>query len=590
MELSDSQHLCWEFDDSQTTLDSSLRWNEGARKMLQRLITISFPWELSLMLLTLHAALLAEPGSGLALAALTAHYGLFLLWQPIWRTEEPLSPATAGLFLVGGIVLVAGISWWFFAFWIALLIGLLGGRVSSSKTPQERAAYLMAAVYLIGMLLIWVEPRLLTRAADTTNLNWLAEYVLPLLPLSLLFLKTLGGKDPTSSLDFFYSLMLFLLTMILVLGSFVVESVAQIDYSIALLRVLFSIALALLALSWLWDPRAGFSGLGQLLSRYLLSVGMPFEQWLQRVAESAENEASASDFLNTAVDELQTLPWVMGGTWRTEAGHGVFGVTSVYRAEFTFRNFTLTLFTRWRLSPALTLHIKLLVQILGEFYESKLREEQMRSVAYMQAVYETGARLTHDIKNLLQSLSVLCVAAEREGDDQALVALIQRQLPQLTQRLQTTLDKLQAPKTAVIETVNATTWWKRLRQRYKDSAIEFSSHRIPAGTEVPVELFDSVAENLLQNALDKRRNQPAIKIKAEFSAENTPVLSVTDDGTAIEEDIAKQMFKAALPSNTGLGIGLYHASRQAKYVGYALALAQNRKGEVCFTLEKAMFS
>ncbi|MFM9912975.1 MAG: ATP-binding protein [Methylophilaceae bacterium] len=558
--------------------------------MLDRLLAIPYPWELSLMLLTLHAALLADPGSGLALAALTAHYGLFLLWQPIWRTEEQLSPATAGLFLVGGIVLVAGISPWFFAFWLALLIGLLGGRVSSSKAAQERTAYLMAAIYLIGMLLIWVEPRLLTRAADTSNLNWLAEYVLPLLPACLLFLKTVGSKDPTGSLDFFYSLMLFLLTLILVLGSFVIESVAHIEYSIALLRVLFSIALALLALSWLWDPRAGFSGLGQLLSRYLLSVGMPFEQWLHRVAASAENENSASEFLNAAVDELQTLPWVMGGTWRTEAGRGMFGVTSNHRAEFTYRNFSLTLFTRWRLSPALILHIKLLVQILGEFYESKLREEQMRSVAYMQAVYETGARLTHDIKNLLQSLSVLCVAAEREGDDQALVALIQRQLPQLTQRLQVTLNKLQAPKTAAIEMVNATTWWKRLRQRYKDSEIEFSSHRIPAGTEVPVELFDSVAENLLQNALDKRRNYPSIKINAEFSVENMPTLTVTDDGLAIEEDIAKQMFKAALPSSTGLGIGLYHASRQAKYVGYALSLTQNRKGEVCFTLEKAMFN
>jgi signal transduction histidine kinase len=290
------------------------------------------------------------------------------------------------------------------------------------------------------------------------------------------------------------------------------------------------------------------------------------------------------------VDELQTLPWVMGGTWRTEAGRGVFGVTSDYKAEFSYRNFSLTLFTRWRLSPVLVLHIKLLVQILGELYESKLREEQMRGVAYMQAVYETGARLTHDIKNLLQSLSVLCVAAEKEGDDKALVALIQRQLPQLTQRLQLTLDKLQAPKTATIETVNATTWWKRLRQRYRDSGIEFSSHRITAGAEVPMELFDSVAENLLQNALDKRRVYPDIKISADFAVNNSPTLTVKDDGVAIEQEIAGQMFKAALPSNTGLGIGLYHASRQARYVGYALSLTQNRKGAVCFTLERAMFS
>ncbi len=65
--------------------------------------------------------------------------------------------------------------------------------------------------------------------------------------------------------------------------------------------------------------------------------------------------------------------------------------------------------------------MKLLVQLLGEFYESKRREEQMHSAAYMRAVYETGARLTHDIKNLLQSLSVLCTAAERIGNEANLV-------------------------------------------------------------------------------------------------------------------------------------------------------------------------
>ena len=41
---------------------------------------------------------------------------------------------------------------------------------------------------------------------------------------------------------------------------------------------------------------------------------------------------------------------------------------------------------------------------MGEFYEAKRREETMRQNAYMQAFYETGSRLTHDIKNILQSV------------------------------------------------------------------------------------------------------------------------------------------------------------------------------------------
>jgi hypothetical protein len=475
------------------------------------------------------------------------------------------------------------------AFWHALLIGLLGGRVFSSQAKQERIAYLLAAMYLVAMLLIWVEPRLLAQSSATSAVGWLAQYILPLLPANIILLRTPRENTPSGSLDFFYSLMLFLLVVILVLGSFTIESVTHLDYALVLLRVLFSIAAVLIALSWLWDPRAGFSGLGQLLSRYLLSVGMPFEQWLQRVATSADSEQSASMFLNAALDELQTIPWVVGGTWQTDTGRGVFGTASDHRANFTYHHFQLTLFTRWRLSPALTLHVKLLVQLLGEFYESKLREEQMRGAAYMQAVYETGARLTHDIKNLLQSLSTLCVAAEQVGNDEKLVALIQRQLPQLTQRLQLTLDKLQAPKSSNEVVINATTWWNRLKLRYRDAGVEFSAKRIPAGLEIPAELFDSVADNLLQNALEKKRGNPNMRITAIFSApanDSNTALDIMDDGPAIPAEIAAQMFKSVLPSSTGLGIGLYHAARQARFAGYNLAIRHNRNGEVSFRLEK----
>lgn len=551
--------------------------------LLKKLLSIPYPWELSLMLLALHATMIAEPGSGWALAAMTAHYGLFLLWQPIWRTEQQLNPATILMFLGAGLVLLLGVNWWLLAFWHALLIGLLGGRVFSSQARQERAAYMLAASYLIGMLLIWVVPRLLGQISATADLEWLVKYILPLLPSSLLLLRTPHAGAPTGSLDFFYSLMLFLLVVILVLGSFIIRDVTGLNYLLVLLRALFSIALVLVALSWLWDPRAGFSGLGQLLSRYLLSVGMPFEQWLQKVAASAETEKTANDFLHSALNELQNLPWVMGGAWQTGAAKGIFGAASNHRVEFTYHKFRLTIFTRWRLSPALTLHVKLLVQLLGEFYESKLREEQMRSVAYMQAIHETGARLTHDIKNLLQSLNTLCSAAEQSGNDEKLVALIQRQLPQLTKRLQLTLDKLQAPNTTPETTINATTWWNRLKQRYKDSEVEFASKRIPAGFEVPADLFDSVTDNLLQNALEKRRINPGMQIAVQFDA-SPAALEISDTGPAIDQEIAGRMFKVVLPSSSGLGIGLYHAARQAEYAGYRLELASNNNGNVSFRL------
>ena len=83
----------------------------------------------------------------------------------------------------------------------------------------------------------------------------------------------------------------------------------------------------------------------------------------------------------------------------------------------------------------------------------------------MHAIYETGSRLTHDVKNLLQSLRSLCAAVESsdEADAPALRRLLQRQLPQVAQRLQTTLDKLGRGAEAAQSTDSAGHWWRELQ-------------------------------------------------------------------------------------------------------------------------------
>ena len=68
---------------------------------------------------------------------------------------------------------------------------------------------------------------------------------------------------------------LVLLVAALVLGSLVLQSANQGQYLLALAETLILIAAALVALSWLMSPTAGFAGFNQLLSRYLMSVGLP---------------------------------------------------------------------------------------------------------------------------------------------------------------------------------------------------------------------------------------------------------------------------------------------------------------------------
>ncbi|MDO9189162.1 MAG: sensor histidine kinase, partial [Sulfurimicrobium sp.] len=419
----------------------------------------------------------------------------------------------------------------------------------------------------------------------------MVRYGLVAVPLLAAASGTRQNSKPVYAVDFFYSLMLFLLVVVLVLGSFAVKMISQSNYPMALAQTLMGIAGVLFVLSWLWNPHGGFAGVGQLMSRYLLSVGLPFERWLRNLAALAEQENDAVGFLRLALEDIAALPWVAGGRWQAPGGGGEFGVVSKHSVEFTFHQVRLVLFTRWALSPALILHVKLLTQLLGHFYEAKQREQEQKYNAYTQAIYETGARLTHDVKNLLQSMKTLSAAVESSdaGQAQALQALMQRQLPQIVQRLQLTLDKLKSPNVNVVEAmerVSARAWWEALQERYAGETLEFAAYGMTKGTHVhlPGELFDSVADNLLQNALEKRKVERGLGIRVGFSCEGGGRLTVCDDGYAMDDDLASRILTVPVQSHNGLGVGLYQAGRLAQQAGYRLALTSNQEGRVCFEL------
>jgi signal transduction histidine kinase len=326
-----------------------------------------------------------------------------------------------------------------------------------------------------------------------------------------------------------------------------------------------------------------------MLSRYLMSLGLPFEQWVQRLAEFAEQETQPQRFLSLALQHVLDLPWVAGLEWRTRLAHGEYGEKSGHSAEFSFQDLRLKIHTRWSLSPAVLLHLKLLTQMVGHFYEAKRREQIQRQSAYTQAIYETGARLTHDVKNLLQSLRSLCAAVESSdpGEAQALQALMQRQLPQITQRLNVTLDKLRSPQQADVTQGDAAVWWAGLAQRYSGRGVQFQVDGGPAtDLRLPVELFDSVADNLIENALNKSASGGGLQVRVTFSAARGGTLTVCDDGAAIESNVVAELFQAPVHSHTGLGVALYQAAKQASQLGYRLALAANEPGMVCFVLTR----
>lgn len=126
-------------------------------------------------------------------------------------------------------------------------------------------------------------------------------------------------------------------------------------------------------------------------------------------------------------------------------------------------------------------------------------------------------------------------------------------------------------------------WWQEAFTRHSHNGVEFRA-TISTHTAIPADLFDSVIDNLLENAYVKRRAETGIGITVTLQSEVGRVcLRVCDQGSAIDT-APNELFKQPVLSYSGLGIGLYQASKQAALSGYTLALSENKPGRVCFSL------
>ena len=554
---------------------------------LNQLLAANSQRILALMLLALHAYLIWGDGTTqLQRAFFLCHYGLFLMWQPVWRSSERLSKLAVAVFIGVGIIAFFYINWWLTAVWLSILFGLLGGRVFSEESKANRAVHILAASYLLAMLLLWVVPKLLGASNDLEAAKFVIRYLIPILPLAILFISTQSNKaGQLPVLDFFYTLLLMLMAFILTLSSYAIGTIQAINYVQVMFITIFGLAFGLLVFSFFWKPNTRFSGVELLMSRYLLSIGMPFEAWVKNIAALGEIESTPNGFVQAAMGEMTALPWVSGVNWIADETQGKLGETSQHVTDFNFKDFHMTLHTRWQISPALYVHVKLLTQIMGEFYEAKRREETLRQNAYTQAFYETGSRLTHDIKNILQSVGTLVSAAEQteDKDSDALLKLIRKQLPVLNQRIAATLDKLKAPGEDKKRLEKMSAWWKDLQLRHGRDNIEFEAGDLPV-QDINAEVLDSILDNLLNNALEKTKYQPDTVIKVEMH--NDAILGfyidVSDSGKAMSTQIASDLFKKHIASPNGLGVGLFHAAQDCGQAGYGLSLQSNVNGNVSF--------
>src|SRR5204862_416759 len=75
-------------------------------------------------------------------------------------------------------------------------------------------------------------------------------------------------------------------------------------------------------------------GLGVFFARYLFSIGLPVERWLQVLAQLLQEETRPERFLEQAVAALGELPSVAGVAWQAGAARGERGSRTAHVVEF----------------------------------------------------------------------------------------------------------------------------------------------------------------------------------------------------------------------------------------------------------------
>ena len=541
---------------------------------------------LGLMLFALLSATRLGDSDTLAQSFLVAHFGFFLLWQPVIKQQASFSAKQVVVLL---LLIFAFIYWfnpWLNVFWMLLLLTLLTGHIFARGLA--RAAYGLAVVVLFLELILITTPELFNLAAISSSLQTIFNTALLLAPLALLFIP--AASSVSRQVDFIRSFLVVLLVIFLCMSSVLISLTAQQAYLESLAISVIMLSLFLLFTAFLWTPRAGFKGLAQLLENYILNIGGPFEQWFTHISTLESNTGlSPANFLSASLRHLMHQHWICGIKWQTDYDEGIEGEPSSNQVAINNSKLKLIVYTHAPIGLSLAFHSKLQLSVLTFYYRAKLQEQQIIKQAHMQAIHETGSKLTHDVKNILQSTKTMSqIINDDDTEMQEIVTLLKKQMPLLTQRLNSTLEKLKAPtnREPAIQPTSGSLlqWWNQLQLRYTGRHIKFVSD-INKDSEIPLDIFTTVIENLLDNARNKRTREPDLNIIIELSNNNNRLqLSVTDTGSAIDSQIHQHLFKEVVSSQYGFGIGLYQSYELAKNHGFKLSVSENTNGSVIFTL------
>ncbi len=540
---------------------------------------------LGALLLLLHSLVWFISNPALRFPFIVVLYGLFILWQPLWSKETRVNQSKA----IVPIILLLTPSYFYpdeaLIFFSLLMAGLIGSRLFGNSST--RGFDLLALVILTLEMAIGIIPLTFAQISLPGTLGNTMQVII-LLPILVFFFAPVPDRSQQmhSQIDLMHGVLTATMIFIVLLGGITINTLYGVDYTDGLLLTVFIVSTLSIGISWFWNPGVGYSGLGVLWNRYAMTIGGPFETWINTLTTLIEDPyISSSDFLQAACDNLVENDWLNAISWKFDSFTIGAGEKSGIPVKYPLaEHLEVTLYFKSDPGQALRQHTVLLIRMAYQFYLSKLNQEKMRAQEHFETIHHTGARLTHDIKNILQSIQTSINIVQFQPDDHQPLPfrLLNQNLQQISQRLETTLAKLKAPELSGSVTVKPISqWFDEFRQGSNDPRLVYRSD-IRVDHRIPPDLFDSVVNNLITNALNKEEvSEVIVDVTAN---EEMIVIAVCDNGEPLKKELEGQLFNKPVSSGQGMGIGLYQSAFMARTFNFELELANNLEGHVCFSL------
>ena len=537
------------------------------------------------LLLILHSLIWIIGNAYLHASITFVMYGLFLLWQPLLNKDKDIHFFSALM----PIILLALFNHFYqnesLIFFSLLVSGMIGSRLFSMSST--RSFDLLALSILIIEMSIGIVPNTFQQIELPAEFESYIQIIVLILILVIFFAPIPDREHRVrSQIDLMHGVLTTTLIFIVLLGGIVINTLYGVDYTDGLLLTVFIVSTLAIGISWFWNPEVGYSGLGVLWNRYAMTIGGPFETWINTLTTLNEEQyITPNDFLQAACDHLVENDWLNAIQWQFKTSSVSAGKnTGPSIMHILSERLEVTIYFKSNPGQALRQHTILLIRMAYQFYLSKLNQEKMRAEEHFETIHHTGARLTHDMKNILQSIktSLDIVNLQPKYEQPLPYKLLQQNLTQISTRLESTLEKLKAPELSTSIKYQTLVEWVALFKREHALPQITYQDEITDNHTIPPDLFDSVINNLLTNALNKPSTEKVI-INV-ISNIDMIVITVCDDGEKMHDELESQLFNKPVSSGQGMGIGLYQSAFMARTFNYELEIASNQRGKVCFSL------